>query len=403
MAQFTYKCITKDGKIAEGTISAASQWAGKRKLRKKGSSVLYLTSQKQFSFLNKISFFGGLSATERINFFRNLASMLESGLAPTTALSVFEEQTKSYHHKKMFAVMRRNIENGKTLSDAMIRFPRHFSEYSIAIMRVGETTGTLVHALDRISLDLETGQELRRQVITAVAYPVVVVTVMIAVAMVLISQVLPKIAELFAEMEANLPFATRALLASGAFLAANALYIAVVVPLFLLIVLGLVRTNHGKYFFHYVMLKFPLFGNLIQEYNLAQFFRSLDSLFSSGASLIEAVEISGKTLNNELYRRALQKSRAILLHGVPLSDILRAHPALFPLHTQRIIEVAERTGTFQATFGRVSSHYERSVRHSAQLLTALLEPILMLVVGIAVGGLALTIFLPLYQIASVLK
>lgn len=403
MAQFTYKCITKDGKIVEGTISAASRWAGKNKLQKEGSSVLYLTSQKKFSFLNKISLFGRLSVTERINFFRNLASMLESGLAPTSSLSVFEEQTKSYHHKKVFAAMRHDIENGKTLSSAMNHFPRHFSEYSVAIMRVGEATGTLVYALDRISVDLEKGQELRRQVITAVAYPIIVVVVMITVAMILITQVLPKIAELFAEMEANLPLATRILIASGDFLTTNALYIALAGTLFLLGIFMSARTNRGKYFFHYVMLKFPLFGNLIQEYNLAQFFRSLDSLFSSGASLIEAIEISGKTLNNELYRRALQKSHGILLHGVPLSDVLRAHPMLFPLHTQRIIEVAERTGTFQATFGRVSSHYERSVHHHTQMLTALLEPVLMLAVGVAVGGLALTIFLPLYQIASIIK
>jgi type IV pilus assembly protein PilC len=220
------------------------------------------------------------------------------------------------------------------------------------------------------------------------------------VSTILLTFVLPKTAALFEELDAPLPFLTRTILAIGAFLADQFMLITLGFFLFLVALALFARTRRGKYALHYAVLRMPVFGTLIREYNISLFFRALDSLFTSGTPLVQALEIARKTPNNQVYRDELGRFQSIIEHGVPLSDLLKAHPFLFPPQAQRIVEIGEQSGTLQMNCRRISEHYERSVYRQAAMINTLLEPVLMIIVGIAVGGLALSIFLPLYQVTS---
>jgi type IV pilus assembly protein PilC len=213
---------------------------------------------------------------------------------------------------------------------------------------------------------------------------------------------LPHIAALFRELGAPLPLPTKVLLATSVFVQTNPfIVIGVVVSIIILIILAL-RTKKGRYFFHYVALKIPIFGKLTREKNLALFFRTLEALFASGISLMRSVEVAKKTIKNTVYQKVLDGICPVLLHGTNLSEAFKPFPFLFPLQLQRIIEVGEESGKLEESFRNLNEYYDRTVRHKTQMITATLEPIVLIIAGLAVGGLALSIFMPLYESIQIL-
>lgn len=342
----------------------------------------------------------GISPLERIIFFRNFAAMVSAGLSIHEIFSIFEEQTRPKHFRSALMAMRRRIENGERLSSAMRRYPRYFPEVLVETVVIGEVSGRLPEMMERISLDLEQDFELRRKVIGAIAYPVVILVVMLAAAAVILITVLPKIAELVYEHGARVPLPTRALLASSVFAAAHPPALGLAAAMLVASALALFRTTHGRYAAHAAVLRLPLFGPLVREYYLARFFRALHSLFASGVTLFRSVGIARMTVGNEVYRTALAAADPILLAGAPLSRALRLHPHLFPSQTTRIVEVGERTGKLDEMFGHITGYYERAIRHKTQVMVSLLEPVLIAILGIVIGGLVLSVFLPIYQISG---
>ncbi|MDO8558298.1 MAG: type II secretion system F family protein [bacterium] len=402
MSSFAYKIVTKENKVLEGEVDAPSKIKAEEKFRQEGSTVLFVSPKKTSLFAKELSMPSfGFPITERIFFFRNLATMLGAGLSLADAMRVLEEQARSSGVKKAIVTIIHDVENGRRFSDAMRKFPNFFSDFLIEAIHVGELTGQLADTLDRISTDLEHDHDLRRKVQGAMAYPLVVLTVMTGVVITLTGFVLPKIADLFKELNAPLPMPTRILLGGSGFIRSSpfaviGVFAALAVGLFLLW-----KNKKGRYFIHYAFLKIPVFGDMLREFNLARFFRALESLFASGISLVRSVEIAKKILKNDVYRQALDGAHPILIHGAPLSDALKLHPFLFPTQTRRIIEVGERTGKLEEIFRRVTSYYERALHHKTQMLASLIEPVLIVFIGVVVGGLALSVFLPIYQATSV--
>jgi type IV pilus assembly protein PilC len=343
-----------------------------------------------------------MSPFEKILFFRNLSAMVSAGLSLNESLYILEEQVRSHGVKKAIRQMAKDVANGQTLSHAMSKHKRFFSEYLVESVNLGEVAGALTDTLDRISVDLEKNYELRRKVYGAIAYPLTVIAVMIIVVITLMVYVLPKIAELFSEVDADLPLPTQVLLSASNFIGSHPFLLSTIVIVSVIGFMFSLKIEKVRLVVHGLILRTPILGGLILEYNLAQFFRSLESLVVSGTSLVKSVEVAKKTLRNKQYHRALTSVHRVILHGVPLSEALKPHRFLFPTQTQRIIKVGEQTGRFEETFKRVTDYFERSVNHKTQMLTVLIEPILMIVIGVVVGGLALSIFLPIYQISTVL-
>lgn len=406
MAKFMYRAVTQENTTESGTLTAFTAGRARRQLERDGRTVLFVLRDNTSTTSRGIEIpflFSGFSMPDRILWFRNLALMLLSGVTITDALRVLQEQSGSRRVRKIMAQMIRDIENGQKLSRAMERFPRYFSPFLMESVNVGEVTGTLTGTLDRLADDLEHAYELQRKVKSALAYPMVVIAVMLATLAVLMIYVLPKIADLFRELNAELPLPTRILLATSTFLQTKPYIVAAVIAGLVTAFTLVMKNSKGRYFMHFLFLKFPILGVLVREANLALLFRSLESLYASGISLMRSIEISEKTLTNEVYKKTLRAMQPLLIYGVPISELMKSSPFLFPPQAQRILEVGVRAGRLEECFGHLSAHYNKAVNHRTQLLTSLMEPFLMIMVGLVVGGIAVSIFLPIYGTVQIIQ
>jgi type II secretory pathway component PulF len=398
---YSYKVVTRENALVEGEVTARSKGAARRALGADGATLLYLERRDASLLRTEISFLSrNFPHVERIAFYRNLAMMLSAGLSIGLAIDALEEQVAGQGIKKAVKHLSAEVKDGKRLSRAMRAHARYFPELVVEMVAVGEVTGKLSDVLYRISADQEKIYELKKKVHGALAYPIVVVTVMLAVAVGLAVFVLPKVAELFHDIDAPLPIYTAALLGSSLFVQAHILELIAAAILGGVGAMYLVRLPAVKLRIHGAMIKMPLFGVLIKEYNYALFFRSVHALIESGFSLVSAVDTAKKTLGNLVFRDALSRAEPLLVHGKPLSEILALSPSLFPVQARCIVEVGERTGMLREAFEKLSGHYERSVNHRTGMMTTLLEPVLMVAVGIMVALLAVSIFLPIYQVAE---
>lgn len=403
MPKFNYKIVNKKNKVIGGTIKAFSKSRAQKKLESDGSAVLFIVPDKSSGLFRKISFFpSGFSMDDRIYFFYNLSAMLTAGISISDALRVLKEQMRGGRTKKVISTMIQDIENGQKLSSAMKKFPKYFSNFLAELVNVGEVTGKLIETLERISINLENEHELKKKIRASMAYPLVIISVMIAALIIMMVFMLPNIAILYNELGAELPLPTKILVDANKFFQNNHfLILGCLLGIFSIIFL-LTKIKKGRYAFHYIHLKIPVLGSLAKESTLAFFFRSLELLFTSGISAINSVDIAKNTVKNEVYKEALNVANPILTHGAPLFEIFKPFPSLFPLQLQRTIEVGERAGRIEESLRHLSAYYERSVRHRTQNMSALLEPILMIIIGITIGWFAISIFLPIYQVAQII-
>lgn len=351
--------------------------------------------------VTKMSFSRSFSRPDQILFFQNFSAMSAAGLSIVGTLEVLREQAPNKTVEKAINAIIMDVQNGQRLSLAMSKFPKLFPTHLVETINIGEQSGELRQILDRIVFDLEKTNELRKKIVSAIAYPVVVIVVMLLVVAGLIIYVLPRIVDLYRELGANLPLATRVLVGLGSFLEKFPFVIPGLIILFIIGYFLVKRYERSLYIAHSIMLRLPVFGQFIKEYNLVKLFRTIETLFKSGMSLVYCVDIAKKTTSNRVFRRALDSVNPILINGGHLSTALKPYPFLFPLQTIRMIEVGERTGRYQDTFRHLANFYEKSVNHKSQIMTSLIEPILMVLIAIVVGGLALTVFLPIYRVANI--
>ncbi len=403
MAKFYYKLLNKDSRIEEGTVSALTKGGSKKKLAKEGSTLIFIIPEKLSLLKKNISLpIFGFKPAEKINFFRNLAAMNSAGVSMTEALEILSEQVKSKKLSRAILDIAENVRNGQRLSKAMAEYPRYFSDFMVETVNMGDLSGRLTDTLERISIDLEKDDELKKKVKGALAYPSVIVVLMLIIAIGLIIFVLPDIEKLFLEMEVPLPLVTKAFLSLGRFITMNPIVLSLALIGLIIFFIFLYRSKKGHYFFNSLSLKVPIMGPLIRDYNLVLFFRSMESLIKSGISIVHAAEVAGKTVTNDVYKKAVQSIHPILLYGVPFTDTLKPFPHLFPVQTQKIIKVGEKAGQMEKTLRKTTEYYEKLVDYKTRMMTVLIEPILMVILGLVVAALALSIFLPIYQLASVM-
>jgi type IV pilus assembly protein PilC len=401
MPKFIYKIADKKGAIIEGTIRSVFKRGAEKKLKSGGSVIISIRPEKSNLFEKEL-FWGGFSKTEHINFFRNLSAMIASGISIVEALEILADQVKSAKTKKVIFAMAAETRNGQKIAKAMAKYPKHFSASIVETINMGDIAGKLSEVLDRIADDLEKDDEIRKKVVGAIAYPTVITAVMIVVMIAFAFFILPGMGRVFEELGAPTPLPTRIILASSDFVkqypAALSGTILGLVALFFVFL----RIYKTRYLMHNLILKIPLFGDMIKGYNLIILFRSLETLYASGVSLAYSVEIAQKTVTNEVYKKVLTTIQPTLLHGVPFTAAIEPFVKLFSKQTQKIVWVGEKTGRVSESLNRVVRYYERSVDYKTRMLTIMIEPILMVVIGIIVGGLALSIFMPLYGMIKII-
>jgi len=338
-----------------------------------------------------------ISRKEKMFFVKHLSLMIKGGTSISEALETLRDETESKTLKKALDDVLKKVLEGESLARSLRCYPRIFDEFFCSVVEIGEKAGSLEENLKYLAFQLRSNYEMREKVRGASIYPFFIILMAITIASVVTFFILPKITSLFKLLEIELPLATKVLINSAVFLKIYWFYILVGIILFILLIKLLRTLPFIRYFFDKITLSLPIFGLLFKNLNLARFSRTFYTLSKSGVPLLETFEICADTIPNEVYRRNLIQVRSRVERGEKISQGLKDFPKIFPLFFSRMIIVGERSGTLEESLLSLAEHHETEVDLTLKRLSTVIEPILLILVGIFVAFVALAIITPIYQ------
>lgn len=409
MALFAYKAIHNEtGEIVDTRVEAADQYELYSKLKKDGYNVVssheVVAGGEGGGFVDKInnllSLLGSVPMRERIDFAKNTGSMLEAGLSLSKILTIFERQTRNKAFKKILNSIEESIKTGKTFSDALAAFPETFSPLFISMVRAGEEGGSLSTSLKQLGQQMEKNYLLQKKVKGALIYPGIIFTLMIVIGVVMLIVVVPTLSATFKELGVQLPISTRIIIGFSDFIKEN-----YITALLLLIVAGIIgwATVHyhvGKKYFDYIVLKIPVIGKLVKEVNSARTARTISSLLSSGVEVVTTIEITKSILQNGFYRQVMEDVKEKVSKGEPISAVFLKNEHLYPIFVGEMVTVGEETGQLSKTMENVAIYYENDVDQTTKDMSTIIEPFLMIIIGVAVGFFAISMLSPMYNLVG---
>jgi type IV pilus assembly protein PilC len=344
---------------------------------------------------------GKIKLQEKAIFFRLLAVMVEAGIPIIRSLHTLSDQNKKNpKFAKIISDMAFKIEAGESLSGAMERYNKVFSESEIGMVRSGEVSGHLNDILKDLARETEKNASTVSKVKGALTYPAVVMSILFIVLFLMMTMVIPKLTKLFTQTGSELPKITQIVINTSSFLRDNALFILSGVIGFFVLFFLWIRTKQGRYAWHYILLRIPIIGSLVQKSTLAQVSRTLGNLLASGVSIVQSINIVSNATKNEVYKRKIKFAGDDIRGGIPLAESLRSSN-YFPLMFVNMIEIGEQTAQLEMVCKKIAAFYDEQVDESVKNLTKIIEPIIMVFVGITVGGLVAAIMLPIMSLANI--
>ncbi len=410
MPTFTYVAKDKTGKDIQGQQDAPNKDALIKNLRAKGLVVSSVTEEKAVTRAKRktggFRLFGGRVSLKDLSIFcRQFATMINAGVSLVRCLDVLEQQTNSPRLKEIIRDIESEVQGGATLSRSMAKFPRVFSELAVGLVRAGEVGGVLDETLDRLATFLEKDMELRRKVKSSMTYPVLVMVVAVGIVIFLVTFILPKFISLFTELgmsEDKFPLPTLLLMRASNFLTSK-WYIMIGVVVASVIAINRIKaTKTGKRYYDIVKLKVPVFGSLNHKIAIARFARTFSTLLSSGVPILQAMETVAGTVDNDIIADAILLSRAAIREGETIADPLAASK-MFPPMVVQMITIGEETGQLDSMLSKIADFYEAEVDAALESLTSALEPVLIVFLGVVVGFIVISMFLPLVAIIGELS
>ncbi|MEK7495910.1 MAG: type II secretion system F family protein [Patescibacteria group bacterium] len=344
-----------------------------------------------------------ISVQEKILFVKNLAVMTKAGMPILDSLRLLQKQTKSKSMKKILEQISGDIANGQFLSTSMERYADIFGDFTVNIIRVGEASGILYENLNYLAEELKKKQELKKKVIGALIYPIIVVIATFSITGFLTIYIFPKILPIFKSLNVNLPITTKILIGVSDFLIVYGVH--VMIGIVIAVILGwlILKISTIRFLTHRLITYLPLLGNISQSYNMANFCRTLGLLLKSDIKVVEALSITANTLTNQVYKKELKAISLEIAGGEEISKHLEKKSHLFPPMLSQLIAIGETTGNLSDTLLYLSEFYENKVDEVTKNLSTILEPLLMIVMGTIVGFIALSIITPIYEVTQGLK
>ncbi|MCH7551797.1 type II secretion system F family protein [Patescibacteria group bacterium] len=401
MPTYTYTAISKQGEYLTGEEVVKDEHALAQGLRKKGYILTEAHEQgkKKPSLLSLKLPTGlfGVSLTEKLMFMRNLKVMVSAGIPLPRTLEVLSSQAKSNKLRSALVEIRKKVLQGQQLSDAMREYPSIFTDLFVNMIRTGEESGTLENVLSQLTLQLEREHDLRSKIQGALMYPAVILVAMFGIGILMLVTVVPNLADTFEELEIPLPATTRAIISFADFIV-NFWYIAI-----LLAVAGgalayqVLRTKTGKSLVDTLILKIPIAGPIVKKMNTALFARTMSSMIGAGIPMVQALEVTATVVGNTHFRKVLQEGAEEMRKGVKLSEILAKYPHLYPIVVVQMVEVGEETGQTSELLAKLAGFFEEEVSNISKNLASIIEPVLMLVIGVVVGFFAVSMIQPMYS------
>lgn len=396
---FTYKALKKDGHITEGEKQAENPLELTKTLKDEGL-VLISTHEKKNKKLELSFSFSVFKTHEKISFARNLGSMLDAGLALSRALEVISRQTKNPRTRKVIEDINEKIKSGSSFSVALENHPKIFSSLFVSMVKAGEESGNLADSFANIAGQLEKNYLLMKKVKGAMVYPGVIITAMLIVGFFMMTYIVPTLSKTFKELNVDLPMSTQFIIGLSDFLKTQTIaFIASFVALITGIIF-LFKSKFGKKMFDVIFVNAPLFGDLTKEINSARTARTLSSLLKAGVPYLQAVQITKSVIGNHIYKGILEKAEKRVETGDKISQVFTDNEKYYPAFVGEMVAVGEETGELSEMLLKVAEFYENEVDQKTKNMSTIIEPLLMLIVGVVVGFFAISMISPMYSLVE---
>ena len=397
MPTFAYEGKTASGEVKKGKIDAIDANSASTQLRRMNINP---TTVKEKKGLNDIVLFAPKVTTrDLVIFTRQFATMIDSGLPLVQCLDIQAKQAENPTFRTELSTIKESVESGSTFADALKRFPNTFDDLYQNMVAAGEVGGILDTILNRLAAYLEKSDKLKRQIKSAMMYPLITVFVSIVVVGVLLIFVVPTFETMFADMGAELPQMTQMVVGMSRWIQAYFLYVAIGTFAFIWSFKWFYGTKRGNVIIDKIMLKLPVFGDLLTKVAVARFCRTLGTMLSSGVAILEALDICSRTSGNKTIEHALINVRSAISEGRNIAAPL-AESKVFPDMVCQMISVGEATGALDVMLNKVADFYEDEVDQAVEGLTSMLEPMIMVFLGVIIGGLVISMYLPIFSMAN---
>lgn len=402
MKKFKYSARDKTGKAMDGEMEARDMAAVTDILHDRGLIVVSVKESSVFdlSRLQEVNI-GGVPMQDKVVFMRQMATMVGAGLPLTRALEIMVDQATNPMFKRVLKDVLASVQAGKSLSTSFREKEGVFDSITLNLLEAGEESGNLEVILGKLATELEERSSLAKKVKSAMIYPAIVLVVIIAVILMMLFVLIPSMSDIYSDFGADLPWITKFLVNMSSFFIK---YWWIMVLVILMLVLGwryFRSTENGLRTTDKLMVKLPIVGNLISKMQIAQFTRILSLLLSSGLSIVKALELTAQSLSNSMYRDVVMDARNEVEKGGPLALPI-ARSEYFPLLVSSMISVGEETGEIDGVLAKVSEYYKEEVDTATNNLSTTLEPVLLIVMGLAVGFIALGVYMPMFGLAQVM-
>lgn len=400
MPRFLYTAKTRNGESKKGTIEATNEHDLARILREEGcvlvkSEVEGGKPKVNIPMITSLNW--NISLVEKTMFIKNLKVMITSGIPLPRAIGILSEQTKSKRFRKVLLKIKEDVIRGAALSDAIVKYPNIFPEVFSNMVKVGEESGTLDQVLDILNNQMEKEHDIKSKVKGAMIYPAVILVAMFGIGTILLIVVVPQLSKLFNELEIELPLSTRVVIIFGNFLSTFWYLIPIIIVVLIFSFRASLKTKSGKRAFDKFTLNIPVISPIIKKTYSARTIRTLASLISAGVPIVRSLEIVSGALGNVYYKEAIKKSSEEVQKGKKLSEALGEFKGIYPVLIIQMIAVGEETGETSTILGKLAEFYEKEVTNATKNLSSVIEPILMLIIGIAVGFFAISMIQPMYS------
>jgi type II secretory pathway component PulF len=397
--EFAYQARDGEGRLRTGIVDANNEASAFDVLRQHGLIVIKIVPYSKVNILERIKIFDNVPQKDVVLFSRQLATLINAKVPIVQALRILQTQVSSDKLKSTLGEIAGHVESGESLSSALARYPKIFSELYINLLRAGELAGTMDESLNYLAEQLEKDYDLRSKVIGALTYPAFIVVALFIVGFLMFLYVLPPLVSVLSESNVELPFTTKILIGTTHFLQGYWWLV-------IILILGSIgsfifysRTIGGRYVIDAFKIKLPIIGQLFVKIYMARFARNLATLIAGGIPIVKALDSVADIVNNMVYKEIILDASNQVRNGKSIAGALTARPE-FPVIVAQMTQIGESTGRLQEILDKLASFYEKEVEGVLKVLTTLLEPIIMMILGLAVAVMVAGILLPIYNLAS---
>ena len=406
MPVFVWEGKTAQGKILKGEMEAASQDAVFARLRSQRIQPIPARVREKGKGLEKeftIPGFGAkVSAHDVMLFTRQFATMIDAGLPIVQGLDILSQQSENKAFRIIVRTIKQDVESGFTLADALKKHPKIFDDLYVNMVAAGEVGGVLNTILNRIAMFIEKSARLKSKVKGAMIYPATIVVVAVAVVTVLLLFVIPVFAELYGGMGKALPAPTQITINISNFFRAYFMYLAGAIVGIVVALKMYYKTAQGRFTIDGLLLKLPIMGDLIRKVAVARFSQNMSILLTSGVPILDGLAITAKTAGNKVVEKAIMNARISISQGRTVAEPL-TESKIFPPMVCQMVAIGENTGALDAMLKKVADFYEEEVDNAVANLTSMMEPLIMVVLGVILGGLVISMYLPIFQLGSLVS